>query len=1070
MKRIEFILLVVGMLTIAGLAVYSHRSGEKTATAEFHRLADNSVEALDERMQNYLHSLVAVAAFYRGSDDVTAAEFQSFVQDLDIEQTLPGINGLGLIVPVPADEVDAFERDMQINSYREYEVHPKTDAAESFIVKYISPYGPNAEALGLDIAFEDGRRRAAARARRLGQAQLTPRLELVQDTSEDTGFVLLYPISRTAMSSAGDNTAQGAFVGWIFAPFVGRNLLSNLTPDQGFHYNLKVYDGREESPGNLIFDGHDADGFHGAYSSTVTIEKFGRPWTVHYFSTAEFDRSVRSYVPYFIICIGLLSIVLLLAWQRFTGQRAAALMELAKLRERQITAQGEENRSIVENAVTPVFILDERDEITFSNQAARKCFEYSETELLGMAFSKIARGPGKDPQAENPDYASGRTRDGRMLVLDLQRNSWTTARGEKRITAIVRDITAQTNLQAYIERTKTLYDLALQGSHIGVFDIDLVSGKSDVSDTWCRIMGFNKECNGLDTQREFLARIHPEDRNLLTKADEDCIMGRTSRSISEYRMLFGKNEWRWMRSDAVVAQRDAAGKALRLIGTQSDITEERHARNALEASEEQFRRVLSAAPIGMALMDDKGEFIGVNDALCALCGVSREVLVSGYKLSDILYPDDLAAMYRDIQAMMAEGQTEPYMAEHKLIQDDVKGKWGLFHVSWTHDKNAGRHVFIAQVVDITEQKRVEQIKNEFVSTVSHELRTPLTSIKGALGLITASKENGQSQPTKRLLEIASSNVDRLTSIVNDILDLEKISSGEVAFDIGPANLSDILHDAANELLPFAQTHKNKLLVQLPSDPLMVAVDPSRTRQVLANLISNACKYSDNDSDVQVVAEQLDGMAIIYVINKGPGIPDSFRPRIFEAFSQADGSDTRVKGGTGLGLNISRQIVTRQGGKIGFESRKDNMTVFWFTCPLSKSVANAPPIKLVAQGTVPQPRATVLHLENDRDFADVVRSGLKPHADVIHAESIRDARSILGRLNLDVILLDWSLPDGDASSLLDEILALHPEACILGLSADGERGTDPRIKANMVKTRADLDDVVQQVLGNSAKAS
>ena len=306
--------------------------------------------------------------------------------------------------------------------------------------------------------------------------------------------------------------------------------------------------------------------------------------------------------------------------------------------------------------------------------------------------------------------------------------------------------------------------------------------------------------------------------------------------------------------------------------------------------------------------------------------------------------------------------------------------------------------------------------------------------------------------------------------MNDILDLEKISSGEVLFDFHDVDLSSVINDSVNEMSPFAITHNNTLGVQLPDNPLMVRVDESRTRQVLANLISNACKYSDAESEVQIRAERLGDRAIVFIQNTGPGVPENFRPRIFQAFSQADGSDTRAKGGTGLGLNITRQIIKRQGGPIGFESIPNGVTVFWFTCPIADAESAQAPTQPNAHLGERDTKLRVLHVEVDRDFAEVIRTGLDSVADVTNVNNLAQARQVIGREELDVVILDWSLPDGDARSLLEDITRLHPAAKIISLSADNNREPDPRVGINLIKSRSGISSVVSSITANTARAS
>jgi PAS domain S-box-containing protein len=566
----------------------------------------------------------------------------------------------------------------------------------------------------------------------------------------------------------------------------------------------------------------------------------------------------------------------------------------------------------------------------------------------------------------------------------------------------------------------------------------------------------------MDTQLNFLSRIHPDDLALVKKADADCIEGRTERSNAEYRLQMPDGGWCWMRSDAVIVERDEDGKALRLIGTQTDITGLRRDRNALEASEKLFRQVLANAPIGMALMEEGGKFIGVNDAFCQLVGREQEDLLDNGQIGDLMPIEDRETVFTAITQMIKDKKSSVYTAEHRIPQPDGGERWGLFNLSWSYDRNRGGNFFITQIIDITDQKKLEILKGEFVSTVSHELRTPLTSIKGALGLLTASMNLNLDKGQARLIDIARSNVDRLTDIVNDILDLEKISSGEISFNIDDLELNDVIETTMREMSPFASTHDNTLRIDLPVDPLIILADQGRTKQVLANLISNACKYSDPNSEVVIKAERINDFAIVYVQNNGSGVPDSFRSSIFKPFSQADSSDTRTKGGTGLGLNITRQIVLRHDGQIGFKSIPGDVTIFWFTMPLSTNALGTTVAPLHSSVPLNASKLAVLHIEDDRDFAEILSGALQEIADVTHARSLATAKRIINQEQLDVVILDWRLSDGDADTLLEEIHLRQPKARIIALSADGERENDSRLFASMVKSRTELATVVAYV--------
>ncbi|TYT74411.1 PAS domain S-box protein [Desulfobotulus mexicanus] len=245
-------------------------------------------------------------------------------------------------------------------------------------------------------------------------------------------------------------------------------------------------------------------------------------------------------------------------------------------------------------------------------------------------------------------------------------------------------------------------------------------------------------------------------------------------------------------------------------------------------------------------------------------------------------------------------------------------------------------LFIGIVRDITERKRVENMKDAFVSTVSHELRTPLTSIRGGLGLVTGGALGPVSEKIQHLLMIAYRNTDRLTIIINDLLDMEKLIAGEMHFNMKKQPLLPLVLRSMEENQAYADNYGVDFVLDFQVDEgLLVLADTLRFQQVLANLLSNAAKFSPAESSVKVGVSVEGARVRIYVQDEGPGISEDFKDRVFEKFSQADGTDQRQKGGTGLGLAISREIMSHMGGEIGFLSEEGKGATFYFYLPVAK---------------------------------------------------------------------------------------------------------------------------------------
>ncbi|MCK7594499.1 sensor histidine kinase [Pseudomarimonas salicorniae] len=237
------------------------------------------------------------------------------------------------------------------------------------------------------------------------------------------------------------------------------------------------------------------------------------------------------------------------------------------------------------------------------------------------------------------------------------------------------------------------------------------------------------------------------------------------------------------------------------------------------------------------------------------------------------------------------------------------------------------------VMDVTERQRLERLKSAFVSTVSHELRTPLTAISGSLALIDSGRLAEVPEPLRPLLRVSRENSDRLTLLINDLLDMEQLTQGGIQLSPRELDLSAELDRALALNRSYAEALDVRFSAARGAAAMAVIADPDRLQQVLSNLLSNACKFSSPGQTVEISAGAEGAFARIEVLDRGSGVPEAFRNRLFSRFSQADASDSRRHSGTGLGLSICRELVERMGGTIGYAPRGGGGSVFWFTVPL-----------------------------------------------------------------------------------------------------------------------------------------
>lgn len=237
------------------------------------------------------------------------------------------------------------------------------------------------------------------------------------------------------------------------------------------------------------------------------------------------------------------------------------------------------------------------------------------------------------------------------------------------------------------------------------------------------------------------------------------------------------------------------------------------------------------------------------------------------------------------------------------------------------------------VRDITERKRVEKMKGEFVSNVSHELRTPLTSIRGALGLVTSGALDELPDKANELLTTAYNNTDRLMHLINDLLDMQKIEAGKLDFNIIQVDLEKAMEKSIIDNNSYAKQHHINIEVGTLVENILIKADPLRLDQIMSNLLSNAVKFSPEESSVFINTSVEGSFARISVVDTGEGIPEEYFATIFNKFTQNDASATRQKGGTGLGLTITKQMVEAMGGSINFTSAVDKGTTFNIHLPL-----------------------------------------------------------------------------------------------------------------------------------------
>jgi len=377
----------------------------------------------------------------------------------------------------------------------------------------------------------------------------------------------------------------------------------------------------------------------------------------------------------------------------------------------------------------------------------------------------------------------------------------------------------------------------------------------------------------------------------------------------------------------------------------TDITDRKHAEEALQKSESNFRLIFSNAAIGIDVVDEFGNFLQVNDALAGMMGYSVEELTQ-LNILDITHPEDFKRSTVPLQKLFTD-QNESYRIEKRYIRNDKSVFWADLSVSPFYDVINKRMLAIGTIIDISQSKRLQEelqrsredaveasrAKSEFLANMSHEIRTPLNAVIGFTELL-ESLVNDRKQMS--YLESIKSGGKNLLILINDILDLSKIEAGKLEFSYEPVNPYTLIGEIRQIFALKIEEKKLDFIIDVDHEiPHSLILDEVRLRQVIFNLIGNAIKFTQQGyvkfsvRKLQTVDDNSKVDLLISVEDTGIGIPVAQHQQIFEAFQQQSGQSTRKYGGTGLGLSISKRLVEMMHGEIGLTSEPGKGSIFTF---------------------------------------------------------------------------------------------------------------------------------------------
>lgn len=1003
-----YVVLAAGLLFTFIVSYRLAKVAEAEDRARYEVLVQDVHARIDSRLESYTAVLRAGAGLFSTSDFVKESEFRDFVKIIGLAEHYPGVQGMGFSMRLKPEERAALIEARKREGVENFHLWPESEREEYYAIVYLEPQDQrNRAGLGFDMFTEPTRRVPMELARDTGLPASSGRVTLFQRIDPQAvqpGFIIFAPVYRKNEQPANVSERRTALLGFVYSAFRANDFFRGIaSPAANENVEFKIYDGSDLTAENLLYlstgSNDPAPPYQPRFTSLTTMNVGGRLWTISYFSRPAFDSAyTKSWVPYTLVSGILLSFLFFAVTHSQTRARAKAENSEAEVRESEakvrkileereraeaaVKESEERYRELVENANDIVFALDLAGNVTSINRAVESITGYTQTELIGMNMADFMT---------PTSTASARLMTERKLA------------GEERTNYEV-DIHAKDGRTFTLEISSRL---ALhQGKPVGVQGV----------------------ARDITTRRQAEEALRQADQRALSEYERllERIAG-LAQSLGTARdlgIIF------WGLKEFALSSVPCDGIFVSLYDPLRDV---RTACYCWADGEEIDTSGLPPMPVNFSgpnsravrtnqviitnnymteVISHPALLVGPDNSLRPQSSLSAPMSVMGRIIGTIEVQSYQAGAYRDEHATamrMATNLTAVAIENIRLLERESNAR------------------------AIAEESN--RLKDEFLATVSHELRTPLTAILGWSRMLQGGSLD--SETAARAIETIKRNAKAQAQIIDDILDVSRIITGNLYLELHPIELAPVLDSAINVVRPTADAKGILIEVDFQSDPVAVPGDANRLQQVFWNLLSNAVKFTPGGGKVTVYLRQVDSKAEIAVTDTGQGIKSDFLPFVFDRFRQADSTSTRQHGGLGLGLAIARHLIEIHGGSVEARSNGEGKgAAFIVRLPLVGSVVESTDISLTAAELIEAKRAELLNSQNlsdlhilivddDRDTLELLSAALTQRsARVTTASSVAEAIRALKFFRPDVLISDIAMPGEDGYELIQQLIALQ----------------------------------------------